>query len=147
MNTHVRDNMNVLKTSVDNNGNLSFPAATTMNVSSSTNTGIPIQNVHKVDSSTGGAVTLSTLSTANVVPHFMLLLYPASPSSDPVTVKTGTGNLTLLGGDFVLDSTSKIILLTLINTTWYEVARAGGGASFLPSDPTVVSRWRDVIRH
>lgn len=152
MNTHLRDNLNVLKTSIDNNGNLSFPAATTINVSSSTNTAVPIQNVHKVDSSTGGALNLTTLSTTNVLQHFMLLLFGAAPSSDTITLKDGLGNVSLQGGDYTFDSAKKFILLTMVGTssqagTWYEVARAGGGGStFLPSDTTIISRWRDVVR-
>jgi hypothetical protein len=123
-NQQVRDNGTVLKTAHDNGGNLAPAAATTLTLASDACT--PTQNDHAVDTE-GAAATdnLSTLTIAGNIRAGHLLILTAANSARVVTVKNGVGNITLCGGDYVLDGTKNAVLfLQLIGTTWFEVSRA-----------------------
>ena len=134
MNAQVRDNGNVLKTAIDDSGNASYPAATTLTLASDACT--PTQNVHKIDTQ-GAAATddLSTLTIAgNIRACHVLRLYAANVAH-VVTVKDGVGNISLLGGDCSLTTAGTFLELMLVGTTWYEQCRSGAGG-FLPNDPS-----------
>lgn len=90
----------------------------------SANAVTPTQNVHALDTS-GGAANLNTINTSGVTAPFILYLYGNNTASDPVTIKNGVGNITLIGGDYTLDGPGKWLSLMLKGTTWFEVARAG----------------------
>lgn len=102
-------------------GTFTFATPTVLTLSANTIT--PSQNVHGVDTS-GGAQNLTTINTTNVLPAFELFLYPNNASANPVTLKDGTGNLSLANGDMTLGATNSWITLMLRGSTWYEVARA-----------------------
>lgn len=128
MNEQVRDNENILKASIDDSGNISFPAATTLTLSSDACT--VTQNVHKIDTQAAAATdNLATLTIAgNIRAGHFLILYAAN-TAHVVTVKNGTGNLSLKGGDFPMTSSKHFIILLLVGTTWFELARSGGGTA------------------
>lgn len=100
---------------------ISFKTPTTLTLLSNAVT--PTQNVHALDTS-GGAQNLNTLTTGSVTSPFLLYLYGNNPSGNPVTIKNGVGNISLIGGDYTLDGTGKWLSLMLKGTTWFEVGRA-----------------------
>jgi hypothetical protein len=137
LNTHIRDNELVLKTTIDDSGNLSWPAATTLTLASDTCT--PTQNVHAIDTQSAAATDdCSTLTIAGNVRAGHVLVLQAANAAHVVTVKDGVGNLTLRGGDCVLDTADRVLVLLLVGTTWYEVARSAAAAP-LYADPVAAS--------
>jgi len=84
----------------------------------------PTQTRHTVDTEASAATDdLDTINTTNASDGHILILSSATGSRD-VTVKNGTGNVTLHHGDFVLASSTYYLVLILRNGTWYELTRA-----------------------
>lgn len=96
-------------------------APTTLTLSS--NAVVPTQTVHALDTS-GGAANLNTITATNFATGAVIFLYGNNPGANPVTVKNGAGNMTLAGGDYVLNNANRFIALMYVGTTWYEVARS-----------------------
>jgi hypothetical protein len=125
-------NQLLLKTCVDDAGNVSLPAPTTLTLATDACT--PVLNAHKVDTEAAAATdNLSTLTVTGSIRNGHLLLLMAANAGRLVTVKSGIGNVTLRGGDCVLDN-GRILLLMLVSGVWFEVARAGG------DEPSIVSK-------
>jgi len=125
------DDVAVVKTSVDNGGNLSPTAATTLTLSANANGSVtPTQNVHVIDTNAAASAgDLATLAIAGNIRSGHLLLLSAANVAHVVTVKNGTGNISIDGGDFVLDATTRFILLQLVGTTWFKVASSAVGVA------------------
>lgn len=104
-------------------GRVVYTAPTTLTIAASTVT--PINNVHAIDTS-GGAANLNTLTISGSVSSGMTVYLTANNGgANPVTVRTGLGNIVMAGGDYLMDGPTKWISLILKGTTWYELARAG----------------------
>lgn len=101
-------------------GKVNFQAPTTLTISGGSVT--PTRNVHAIDTS-GGAANLTTLNTSNVASGFEILIFPNNGGSNPVTVTTG-GNISLAGGNFVMNASTAWIVLVLNGSTWYEISRS-----------------------
>jgi hypothetical protein len=85
------------------------------------------KSLHAVDTESAAASdNLSTISAGTGVGSGHLLVLYAANAARVVTVKDSVGNITLYGGDFVLDSAKKSLLLRYDGTNWVEVARAAG---------------------
>ena len=97
-------------------------APTTLTLSS--NAVVPTRNVHALDTS-GGAADLNTITATNVTTGFILTLTGANPGANPVTVKSGAGNISLANGsDYAMTAATSWIQLVLSGTTWYELGRS-----------------------
>jgi hypothetical protein len=118
-----------LNISIDDSGRLSLAASTELTIASDaiTVTG----NRHSVDTEADAASdNLATLTSgSNVEDGHVLILKPEN-ASRVVTVKDGTGNMLLRGGDFAMNDAEHRLLLVRDGSNWYELARntAGGGA-------------------
>lgn len=137
-----------LKQIVDDSGNLSFQAPTQLSVSSNIAGSIsPTRNVHTVDTNGGAAAgDLTTIAIAGSTRAGHLLLLSAANPARVVTVRHGLDNIQLADGqDYALDTATRNLVLLLRGTTWFEVARTGS-SPFLPANPIILSRWRDVVR-
>lgn len=102
-------------------GTVKYLAPTTLTLSG--NAVVPTRNVHALDTA-GGAANLNTITATNFTTGAVLFFYGNNPGANPVTVKTGAGNITLAGGDYALNATNRFIALILQGTTWFEVARS-----------------------
>ena len=108
MNSAVRDNLNILKTAINNSGQLEFTDATQLTIASGVIT--VTQNYHKVD--TEGDASSDDLDTitvgTNVAAGFILNLRVES-AARTVVIKNGTSgsdNLDI-GSDITLDESYK----------------------------------------
>lgn len=102
-------------------GTISYSPSTVITVSGGVVA--PVSNVHAVDTS-GGAANLNTLTIGTLTSPFIVVLYGNNPGGNPVTVKTGAGNIILRKGDFALNSVNRYLTLILSGTTWYELDRS-----------------------
>lgn len=122
LNTDHRDNVAVIKTNLDNSGNLS-PTTSALTLASDACT--PTLNRHTVDTQAAAATDdLSTLTIGGNIRDGHLLLLAAANTAHVVTVKNGVGNIALARGDFKLSTSARWLLLVLQSTTWREVARS-----------------------
>jgi hypothetical protein len=124
-------NLNLLKTPLDNGGNLAPPAATSLTLSANVaGVIVPVQNAHTVDTFAAAAAgDLATLTIAGNIRAGHLQILSAANVAHVVTVRGGAGNVTLAAGDYALDAASKMLLLLLVGTTWIEVARSSHAAT------------------
>lgn len=106
-------------------GKVQYQAPTTLTVSGAAVT--VTRNVHALDTS-GGAANLDTITATNVSTGFVLTVYGADPGANPVTLRDGTGNMDLAGGNFTLSNANLWMQLIYQGTTWYELARSNAGA-------------------
>jgi hypothetical protein len=122
-NTDLVADLLVLKTAIDDAGNLSFPAASALTLASDACT--PTQNLHKIDTEAAASTdNLSTLSIAGTIRTGHVLRLTANNLSHVVTVKDSVGNIVLKKGDFALNATDRWIELMLFGSTWYELGRS-----------------------
>jgi hypothetical protein len=84
---------------------------------------------HSVDTEAdAGTDNLATLTAgAGVTDGHLLVLKPENVAR-VVTVKDGTGNILLRGGDFVLNDAEHRLLVIKDGANWYELARNSAGA-------------------
>jgi hypothetical protein len=66
------------------------------------------------------------LATINGGEVGQLLLIRTATSAHTITVKAGTGNITM-GGDFFMNNTADTLLLINTGTNWLEVSRSNNG--------------------
>lgn len=129
MNAHVRDNLDILKTSIDDTGDISFTDATELTIASDAIT--VTQNYHKVDTQSDAASDdLSTITAGASVRAGHVLVLRAENVARVVTVKDGVGNILLNGGDLQLNATDKLCVLIYDGTNWRGgslVSTGGGG--------------------
>jgi hypothetical protein len=91
-------------------------------------------NHHSVDTEAdAGTDNLATINGGAAILSGHLLVLKAENVARVVTVKDGTGNLLLMGGDFALDNAKHRLLLIKDGSSWYEVARNVGGAGGAPA--------------
>lgn len=119
-------------------GAIGFDAATTLTISSGTI--IINQGTHTIAAESGTADDLDTIQfvgIGGVAPNTMLLVLQAD-TGDTITIKHGTGNISLNGAaDFEL-SGSKRLLLYYDSNGWSDVGAGGGGSgSNLSSGSTI----------
>ena len=119
MNSAVRDNLNILKTAINNSGQLEFTDATQLTIASGVIT--VTQNYHKVD--TEGDASSDDLDTitvgTNVAAGFILHLRVES-AARTVVIKNGTSgsdNLDI-GTDITLDESYKTYSLVYDGSNW-----------------------------
>lgn len=87
------------------------------------------KSLHAVDTESAAASdVLSTITAGTGVGAGHLLTLYAANAARVVTVTDATGNLQLFGGDCILGSAKKSILLRYDGTNWVEIARAGSAA-------------------
>lgn len=125
MNTYIRDNQNLLKTPINDSGELEFTDASELTIASGVIT--VIQNYHKVDTQGDAASDdLDTITAGtNVAAGFILHLRVESDART-VVLKNGTtpaDNLDL-GADVTLDETYKTYSLVYDGTNWRSLSYA-----------------------
>lgn len=110
-NTHVRDNLNYLKT------HIALEAATLATIAG----GVITYSVgyHKVD--TQGAAAEDDLDTIGNAAEGLVVILRAADATHTVVLKDGTGNL-VLGGDIYLDDTDKHVMLVYNGAGWILLA-------------------------
>ena len=135
MNTYVRDNQNVLKTPINDSGQIEFTDAAELTIASGVIT--VIQNFHSVDSEGDAASDdLATISAgADVAAGFVLTLR-VQDAARTIVLKNGTGapaNIDI-GADVTLDETFKTFSLVFDGTNWrpWSFAAAPTFASLSP---------------
>lgn len=86
---------------------------------------------HIIDTEGGAASDeLTTIDSTNLTSGQILVLQSRT-SARPITVKDGTGNLSLsTNQDFIMDSSANTIMFILKNKTWYEISRSYNNADF-----------------
>ena len=119
MNTYIRDNQNVLKTPINDSGEVEFTDATQLPIASGVIT--VTQNYHKVDTQSDAATDdLDTITAGtNVAAGFILHLRVESDART-VVLKNGTSgsdNLDI-GSDVTLDESYKTYSLVYDGTNW-----------------------------
>jgi hypothetical protein len=135
MNSAVRDNMSILKTAINNSGELEFTDAAELTIASGVIT--VTQNYHKVDTeSDASSDDLDTITVGtNVAAGFILHLRVES-AARTVVIKNGTGgsdNLDI-GSDVTLDESYKTYSLVYDGSNWrpWTFAEAATFASLSP---------------
>ena len=123
-NTHLRDNLIILKTPINDSGRVEFTDASELTIASGVIT--VTQNYHKVDTqSDASSDDLDTITVGtNVAAGFVLVLRPES-GARTVVLKDGTSgddNLDL-GADITLDETYKVVSLIYDGSNWLAVSR------------------------
>ena len=123
-NTHIRDNLNILKTPINNSGQAEFTDATELTIASGVIT--VTQNYHKVDTqSDASSDDLDTITVGtDVAAGFVLVLRPES-GARTVVLKDGTSgadNLDL-GADITLDETYKVVNLIYDGSNCLAISR------------------------
>ncbi len=120
----VTANLNLLKTSLDDLGNLSPPAETELTVAAGVVT--VDQNFHNIDTQSDDATDeLDTinLGTNTRVGHILFLRN--NTTSRDTTVMHGTGNIELSNGeDYILGGARSLLVLVRVGATWREISRA-----------------------
>ena len=118
LNTHLRDNLNILKTSISDSGRTKWPLISELTISSGAITATG--NAHTVDTEADAATDeLDTITAgANVDSGHLLVLRQASGVRH-VTLKHGTGNLLLPHSrDLVLGSLYSGVTLLYGGANW-----------------------------
>jgi|TARA_R110000824_G_scaffold260399_1_gene449045 hypothetical protein len=135
MNTYVRDNQNVLKTPINDSGQIEFTDAAELTIASGVIT--VIQNFHSVDSEGDAASDdLATITAgADVAAGFVLTLR-VQDAARTIVLKNGTGGAANIdiGADVTLDETFKTFSLVFDGTNWrpWSFAAAPTFASLSP---------------
>ena len=105
-------------------------ADTTLTIASGSVT--PTQGNHQVDTEGAAATDDLTNIVTTGLDDGRLLIVRSVSAARVVTVKNaagGAGQVNLIdGGDFVLDSASKMLLLKRVGADWYEVSRTGSSS-------------------
>jgi len=120
-NTHLKDNLNILKTAINDSGHLEFVDATELTIASGVIT--VTQNYHTVD--TEGDASSDDLDTitvgTNVGTGFVLCLVPANDGRT-VVLKEGTGGADNLdiGANLTMDADYKTIALIYDGSNWKQ---------------------------
>ena len=119
-NIHDRDNPNVLKTSIDDLGNLSPPGSQELTIATGAIT--VVQNHHGVDTEADAATDdLTTITLGTDTRSGMIIFLVAQDLSHVVTIKEG-GNIELQDGhDFLMDTVEKVIAFQHRAAAWYEL--------------------------
>lgn len=143
MNAQIRDNGNILKTCLDDSGNLSLPAASSLSLTNNSTGAItPTQNRHTVDTNAAAVSgSMRTITIAGNIRDGHALVLQAANVSHVVTLNSALDNVTLQGGDMKFDSLAKILFLQLWGSIWYEICRSNA-SSFLLNDPIYVGKTR-----
>ena len=124
LNTHLRDNLRVLKTAVNQLGRINFEAATELTIAAGVVTAV--RNVHTLDTEGDAASDdLDTITAGSAVAEGFLLTVLVEHTARAVVLKDGTGNLAL-GRDLVLNSANHMAVLVYDGTNWRAVTMAGG---------------------
>jgi hypothetical protein len=135
MNSAVRDDLNILKTPINDSGHLEFTDATELTIASGVIT--VTQNYHKVDTESDAASDdLDTITAGtNVAAGFILHLRVESDART-VVVKNGTGGADNLdiGADVTLDESYKTYSLVYDGADWrpWTFAEAATFSSLSP---------------
>lgn len=133
LNTHIRDNQTILKTAINDSGEVEFTDATELTIASGAIT--VTQNYHKIDTqSDAGTDDLDTITAGtNVAAGFVLHVRPES-GARTVVLKNGTSgsdNLNI-GTDITLDEEWKTYSLIFDGTNWrpftIDASAAVGGS-------------------
>jgi hypothetical protein len=128
LNTHLRDNLNVLKTPIDNAGNLSPAAYSTLTIATGaiTVTG----NRHDIlNESAAAEDTLETITSGtNVRDGHIVILRPNVGTQDILVKGDLTGNISLFGSaDFLMERLNARLVLERVGTQWREISRTPAG--------------------
>jgi hypothetical protein len=125
MNTYIRDNQNLLKTAINDSGELEFTDATELTIASGVIT--VTQNYHKVDTQGDAASDdLDTITAGTDVAAGFILHLRVEDGARTVVLKDGTtpaDNLDL-GADVTLDETYKTFSLVYDGTNWRPLSFA-----------------------
>lgn len=81
-------------------------------------------------------ITIGTMSNGVAIGEGSIIVLQSANASRVVTVKNGTGNITLLSGDFVMNSTSTRLTLMYNGSAWVEIAATRFG---------VVTAWTPTL--
>lgn len=116
LNTHVRDNLNVLKTSLTDGGHLEFVDAAELTIASGAIT--VTQNYHYVDTQDNDpSDDLDTITPDSGIGEGFVLALRVAAGTRTVVLKDGTGNLDL-GRDVTLDENEKTFALIYDGANW-----------------------------
>jgi hypothetical protein len=132
MNSAVRDDLNILKTPINNSGELEFTDATELTIASGVIT--VTQNYHKVDTQGDAASDdLDTITAGTDVAAGFILHLRVESAARTVVIKNGTGGADNLdiGADVTLDESYKTYSLVYDGADWRpwtfaEITSAGG---------------------
>lgn len=128
------DQIDASMKALDDTGDLSLVAATTLTLASDAIT--VTLNQHKVDTEGGAASdNLSTITAGTSVRSGHLLILQPANVAHVVTVKDNVGNVKLAGGDFAMNNANHRLALLYDGTNWTEIARAAGAVA--ATGPTV----------
>mgnify|MGYP005814079431 CR=1 FL=1 len=119
MNTYIRDNQNLLKTAINDSGELEFTDATELTIASGVIT--VTQNYHKVDTEGDAASDdLDTITAGTDVAAGFILHLRVESDARTVVIKAGTGGADNLdiGADVTLDESYKTYSLVYDGTNW-----------------------------
>ena len=118
-NTHIRDNLNILKTVLNDSGQLQFTDATELTIASGVIT--VTQNFHKVDTeSDASSDDLDTITAGSNVGAGFVLYVRVESAARTVVLKAGTSGADNLdiGSDVTLDESYKTYALVYDGTNW-----------------------------
>lgn len=124
LNTYLRDNLNILKTSINDSGYLSVVDSTEVTIASGVIT--VTQNFHTVDTESDAASdNLDTITAGTSVVAGHILVLQAEHNARSVVLNRGSSTLELnVSGDMTLDHTDDSITLIYDGTNWTELARS-----------------------
>ena len=97
------------------------PRGNTLTISSGSIT-LPDSHVYFAVESEGGAST-DDLTDIAATENYRWITLRSSNSAHDITVKNGTGNIRLPGGDYVMDLNTKRLTLMFEDPYWYEISR------------------------
>lgn len=77
-------------------------------------------------------ITIGVMSSGVAIGEGSVIILQSANASRVITVKNGTGNIVLLGGDFVMNSTSARLTLVYSGSNWVAVSRTQETGSWTP---------------
>jgi hypothetical protein len=119
MNTYIRDNQNLLKTAINDSGQVEFTDATELTIASGVIT--VTQNFHSVDTEGDAASDdLDTITAGTDVAAGFILTLRVQDGARTVVIKAGTAGADNLdvGSDITLDETYKTFSLIYDGSNW-----------------------------
>ena len=126
----IYDDVDNVLDAIDDNGALSFAASTELTIASDAVTLTAGKNVYSIDTEANAASdNLATITLDSSGREARFLILKAENVARVVTVKHGTGNIHLKGGDFAMSDADHRLMLYRDGTTWYELARSSAAAA------------------
>ncbi len=119
LNTHVRDNLLALKTTVSDHTSFGIQYAESTEVTVASGVIAPTQNFHRVDTQSDAATDdIDTITVGTDMDEGFVLLLVAENAARISTLKDATGNIDMNGADVALTAEEITILVLATSGNW-----------------------------